>query len=637
MLRLLPALLFAFTLCACDSAAPSTEAEVELYVDGARAGEGATITFPRAIVGKDQLAAQIELKNLGPGALELTGSPRARIENDDRLAFSVTPPPTNRFARGESAIVSVYFRPGSPGENEARVVIEAADREPFIVNLFGDAVREDDVQPVLGVAIDDEAASTRFDFGAIAAGQTSEVTVTLTNVGTGELYFPEVNPVQLAGNGFSVSELTRYSLRKDESAELTLTFAPTACASYGGTLTLRTDTPSGTLAIDLVGRGGTNPQGYEGVTEALSLPDGDVALSNAEAGVRRFVVGNLAVGNYNGRVGIHSWDGCTLGNGKSITPVSAGLSVGLLGAQVAIDDRGKILLATARDNSEAWLFELLADNQARRLAALATSSGGQGNGRGAALAGDASAAFVGVTLADSGFNAHGVVMTYERPATGVWVDLREPRWRLAPSNPTDVQLLGAWVEASADGGVVAAGGFGGMASQQVLGPARIYVWEATGTLGARTWGELPSATLEPDTRVETAQLQAPTGTSDTAALALSRDGATLALPSYDAAGNLLVHVWQRSGASWKTASAPVTVTLSSNVKPRIALGKDGSFFIVADADGAREVLRPDGGWSTSAVAGRKWNVPFYGGITVSSDSEAFVGLDATGRAWLVWR
>ena len=627
-------------LAACDADSAPTATTLELYVDGALAADAPSITFPRAIAGKDQLSAQLELKNLGPGTLTLSGTPPVRIEHDDRLVFSVTTPTTTTFARGESALVTVFFRPSSAGHNEARVVIGVVDHDPYIITLSGDAVSELEVQPALGVSVDGASAPPRFDFGAIAPGQTASATLTIANSGTGQLVLPEVNPVTLSGLGFTVGTPSRYLLNAGESVSLTLTFTPSACASYGGTLTVRSESPAASVVTTLVGRGGTNPQGYDGVTDALSLPDGDVALSNADNGVRRFVVGNLAYGNYNGRIGVHSWDGCTLGNGKTITPVSAGLSVGLLGAQIALDDRGKLLLATARDNNEAWLFELQPDNQARRLAALATARGGQGNGRGAALAGDASAAFIGVAAADSGFNQHGVVLVYERPASGTWVDMPEARWRLAPSNPTAVQQVGGWVEASADGVVVAAGGFVNAAGgQAALGPPVVYVWTATGTLGARTWGEQPQATLEPDTRTESVRLEVSGVTADIAALTLARDGSTIALPTFDASGKLLVQLWLR-GSGW-TSSTPrgpdAVVTLTSNVKPRIALGAHGDYFLVADADGAREVLRPNEGWSTAAVVGRRWNVPFYGAIAIAPDDEAFTGLDAGGRGWLVWR
>lgn len=638
--------LVALVSSGCDdgggNAAPAT---VELYIDGALAPAAPRIDFPQAIAEQDQVAAQIELKNLGPGALELTGQPPARLEKDDRLAFTVTQPAVAHVANGDTAVVSVVFHPHSPGHSDARVVIEAKDREPFVVDLSGEGIAEGDLTPVLGVSVDGAvvgpSAATSFDFGAVATGETKSVTVRVENTGTGTLILPAEGAIDVDGGAFSVAAPDKTTLAAGEHVDVALTFEPELCASYSGTLAVKADEPAGDpLQISLSGRGGTNPQGYDNVTEELAQPDGDVALTDVTNGARKLAIGNLAYAFFAGRVGVYAWDGCALSAPRALSPTTTGLPVQYFGAQVALDTRGSLLLITAREVDEAWLFTLAADNAATRVATLATLRAGKGNGRGAALAGDGSVAFVGQSLADSGFNAHGVILAYPRPGAG-WSDFTEARFRLAPSNPIDVQLVGAWVDTSADGSVVVGGGFGPNPGDGALGPPIVYLWEAAGPVAERTWG-LSGASGNPPTFTEDVRLVSPSIKGDAAAVTISRDGATVAMPGFD--GDVVnVYVWVRPGASWAGLSdangrpPTATVTIGSGSKSRLALGPTGEFLIVASSGGAREVLRPATGWDASASAGRRWNVPFFGSIALSPDGLAFAGLDQAGAGWLVWR
>ncbi|MCC6624290.1 MAG: choice-of-anchor D domain-containing protein [Deltaproteobacteria bacterium] len=637
----LPAL--ALAACADDAASPP---DVELYVDGQRAAEAPVITFPNAIAGKDQLAAQVELKNLGPGAFTLAASPR--IEKDDRLAFSVvsSTPDRQRYAAGESLVLSVLFRPHSPGRSDARVVVEVLERgAPFVVDLVGEGISEGAASPALAATLDDAplvAPGAGFDFGAVTSGERRVARLRIMNAGTGTLVLPADGAVALDDDdAFTAGAPSDRELAAGEGVDVDLTFSPDACAAYESTLTITSAVPEATLVVELRGRGGTNPQGWVDLTDGFAFgPDSDVALADAVSGTRRLTVGNLTVGNFRGHVVTASWDGCALTDRQVATPTSTGVDAQLFGSQVALDDRGALLLVTARDDDEAWIFAPQPDNALKHVAALATFEPGQGHGKGADLAGDGSAAFIGLSLADSGFEAHGAVLAYTRPMGG-WVDLPEARWRLWPSRPTLVKQLGTWVQSSADGRVVVAGGFESDPGGASAGAPIVYLWEATATGEDPAWGR-PPALAEPDARAETLRLVVPEAARAThAAMAIARDGATVALPIARPEGGLDVHVWARAGATWAEAGdvdlpATAVVFAAGDAASRAAFVADGKGLVLS-GESVREIARPDAGWDASAAVVRTWSVPVYGAIAVSPDGLALGGVDRSGDAWLIWR
>lgn len=640
-------LLVALLLAACDDPAESPPA-LELYIDGTRAGEAPTIAFPEAVAEGDGVAAQLELKNLGPADLVLTSSPPLLLERDDRLAFRVTQPPKTRYARGESLVFSVVFAPHSPGASVARLLVTTA-HETFTIALTGTGVGA--ASPALSATIDGAAVAAGFDFGSVRAAQRKEVGLKLANSGTGSLTLP-AGALALSGAdaaAFDVGPLESTAVPAGADVVVPLGFTPDGCRSYRATLTVRA---AGELVIPLSGRGGDNPQGHADVsdTELLDAPDLDVALSSPTVGgKRRFVVGNLTVGSYSGQVGVYTWDGCALSAASKISASNAGLDASLFGAQVALSDDGGTLLVTARDQrKDAWLFDVDVDGVPHFLATLATFDEGGGHGRGAALAGDGSAAFIGQAMADNGFNSHGAVFAYERPTTG-WQNTPEARFRLVPAKPNEVELIGSWVDASDNGDVVISGALLTPVGAPSKGPATVFVWEAVRDAdNLRSWGRaVPLG--EPNERTETVRLTSAQVASDAAArVAIAADGNTIALSAV-VNNEVQIRLYARSGPGdlWgkPTVSADErlpTATLSLAASPalRMALGPDGAVLLLADAAGAREVRRPGGGWLDAAPIdgyAATWNVPFYGGIAVAPDGAAFAGMDKAGSAWFVFR
>ena len=640
-------LLVALTLAACeDPAEPSPE--LELYIDGTIAGEAPSIAFPDAVADGEGFAAQLELKNLGPGEMVLTSSPPLLIDRDDRLAFRVTQPPKTRFARGESLVFSVVFAPHSPGSSVARVLVATED-ETFTIALSGKGVSA--AAPALTATIDGAPIAGGFDFGSVRANERKAVDLRLANSGTGALTLP-ASALALSGAdaaAFDVGALEATSVPAGSDVVVPLGFSPDGCRSYRATLTVRA---AGEQTIALSGRGGDNPQGHADVsdTELLDAPDLDVSLSAPTVGgKRRFAVGNLTVGSYSGQVSVYSWDGCTLSGAAKISAASAGLEASLFGAQVALSDDGATLLVTARDQrKDAWLFDIDVGGVPHFLATLATFDEGAGHGRGAALAGDGSAAFIGQAMADNGFNSHGAVFVYERPSTG-WQNAPEARFRLVPAEPNKVELIGSWVDASRNGDVIISGALLTPVGAPQKGPATVFVWQAQRDAdNLRSWGNaVPLG--EPNQRTETVRLTSAQVATDAAArVAIAADGNTIALSTV-VNGEVQIRLYARAGSGdlWgkPTASADerlptATLKLASSPALRLALTPSGDALILADASGAREVRRPDDGWvDVSPLSGfvAIWNVPFYGAIGTTPDGVAFAGRDKAGSAWFVFR
>jgi len=637
----------------CDEAAQPPP-KLELYIDGTLAGAAPTIAFPDSEPGGDGVAVQIELKNLGPSALVLTGTPPLLLERDDRLAFRVNQPSTTRFARGESLVFNIVFAPHSPGTSAARVVIATATSdEPLVVSLTGEAIPNAAV-PSLVAMIDGAPVAATFDFGAVRTLDSKDANLRLANGGAGTLELGSA-PASLSGPDTTVFELgtaAATALAAGEHVDIPLTFTPTGCRAYEAKLAIDPPGNGDPIEVALSGRGGENPQGHALVTdpELLDAPDLDVTLSGAGVGgKRRFAVGNLTVGSFSGQVAVFGWDGCTLSAPHTISAASAGLSAQLFGAQVALSKDGSLLLVTARDQTkDAWLFTIGADDEPRFLGTLATFDQASGHGRGAAMAGDGSVVFIGQALADSGFNAHGAVFVYERPGTG-WQSAPEARLRLGPSAPTQVELIGSNVETSQNGDVVVSAALLTPVGAGSKGPATAFVWAATRDPNSneRSWGREISQG-EPNQRTETVRLTSAQVPSDSAArVAISADGNTIALSAV-VNSEVQIRIYARSGdVLWGKPTTSLderlpTAILKMSASPalRFTLGPAGDFLIVGDQAGAKEIARPGGGWvdeTPVTTFAQTWNVPFYGALAMAPEGTSFAGMDKAGSAWFVFR
>lgn len=121
-------------------------------------------------------------------------------------------------------------------------------------------------------------------FGNVMVNATSKKTVTLTSSGTASL---TISSATVAGSGYSVSGMgLPVTLNPGQSANLTVSFDPTAAGPSNGSIALATNISTSTPAIDLSGTGQV-PGALSGITCASSSVTGaandacTVSLSSA--------------------------------------------------------------------------------------------------------------------------------------------------------------------------------------------------------------------------------------------------------------------------------------------------------------------------------------------------------------------
>lgn len=630
---------------ACDTDT-TTAPKLELYIGGALSVTAPTLSFPNTELGKSSTAT-FELKNLGPGPVELTNRPPLLLERDDRLSFRVLQPERTTIARGETLTVTARFVPTAAGPSTARLSIAAAHLdEPIAILLTGQAAAS--TAGELSITLDNAPPPTRFTFGMVAPLSAKNATLRLENTGTAPLSLGE-SPLTLTdpGGHFALGTLSNTSLAPDESVSVPVTFSPKTCGPLSATLTVAVpNTP--TLFVELAGQGGDNPNKVPNTTDTTQLraPDLDLAVSDPVEGTskRRVAVGNLTVGRFAGQVVTLGWDGCVASESRVLSATQSGLSAPLFGNTVALGADGRLMLVTARDQRrDAWLFALDPDGTARFLTTLITTQEAFGHGRGAALSADGSTALIGQTGASNGINTHGAVFVYERE--DAWGARPDHAHKLVPSLGSEVELVGAWVDTSADGALVVSGALGAAAGSDPPGPAMAFLWYRP---PGGIWGQVvdgPGRLRTEDLRLVT--LEVPSDSS--ARVAVSADASTIALGVASSNGTR-VHLYLKDGALWgigrddPTERGPnATLTFPARPELRFTLSATADLLVAGDTFGVLELDRGEtASWaervvSDTAPADRTWAAPVYGQLALSPDGATIVGVGADGAAWLITR
>ncbi len=193
--------------------------------------------------GNTQLAT---LTNTGTLPITLTSS---AIAGDPAFAFAASQAGTNAcptagstLPPGSSCTVSVMFTPVSTGTLRGTLsVILSVSSVPLTVALSG-----------VGVQPQIIASPTSLNFGNVAVGSTSTLSLTLANIGT-----QAVDGLAFsATTGFSVTSTCGITtLGAASSCAVSVTFAPTTAGVTGGMLTINSSDPSSPLLVPLSGSG----------------------------------------------------------------------------------------------------------------------------------------------------------------------------------------------------------------------------------------------------------------------------------------------------------------------------------------------------------------------------------------------
>jgi len=95
-------------------------------------------------------------------------------------------------------------------------------------------------------------STTSLSFGNVTLGQTKDLSLTASNVGTATL---TVNSASVTGAGFSLTTPASFNIAAGGSQTLTVRYAPSTSTSANGTLTIASNDPNSPASISLSGTG----------------------------------------------------------------------------------------------------------------------------------------------------------------------------------------------------------------------------------------------------------------------------------------------------------------------------------------------------------------------------------------------
>jgi hypothetical protein len=237
------------------------------------------VPFGNVVVGTPNTQT---LSYLETGFLDTLGTPTLSGCGPDWQLGPVNPPPGTNLTNGQIVTVIVTFKPATRGTQSCDVFIPSG----LAGNPVNNAITGTGVAPVASVAPPSGV------FGPVSTGQTSApLTITVTNTTTDagqNLHFGTLTLTGPNAGDFTITSVNPPAdLPPGASAQVTLTFHPSAGGSRGATMTIPTNDPQNpNLAVILSGTGtdqkiATNPAGftYPPVT-AGTTSDKPIAVNN---------------------------------------------------------------------------------------------------------------------------------------------------------------------------------------------------------------------------------------------------------------------------------------------------------------------------------------------------------------------
>ena len=150
-------------------------------------------------------------------------------------------------APNESAEITVTFAPGEVGDFEGTVTFTSNDPQngEVAVSVSGSGIEE----PIPVISIEPEV----LDFDEVIVGESNYLPITINNTGNATL---SVSDILVNGVYFDTNFQAEFDVAPNESAEITVTFAPEEVGNFEGTLTITSDDPSnGEVVVGLAGAG----------------------------------------------------------------------------------------------------------------------------------------------------------------------------------------------------------------------------------------------------------------------------------------------------------------------------------------------------------------------------------------------
>jgi hypothetical protein len=221
-----------------------------------------SISFGSIAVGK-QSTQTVSVTNSGLTALNIT---QAIVSNSQFSISGLTTPLA--LAVGQSSSFTVAVNPNAAGSLTGTMTVTGnSGSSPVVANLSATAVS---AQPQLSIG------SSPISFGTVAAGSKGTASLVLNNSGGAPL---TVSSIAVSGTGFSLSGVsTPDSIAAGQSAQATVTFAPTAAGNDSGVITITSNDPTHpTLTVTLSGTASA-------ASAQLSASPSTLAFGNVNAG-----------------------------------------------------------------------------------------------------------------------------------------------------------------------------------------------------------------------------------------------------------------------------------------------------------------------------------------------------------------
>jgi hypothetical protein len=201
-----------------------------------------SLSFGDVVLGQAAtLAAQV--RNTGAATLNVTSLARCAGTS---TSFDFTPAAPFSVAPGQSATVSVTYRPTVAGSESGCLAVTSNDPASATVNLglSGSGI----AQAVPALAL----APSALSFGSVAVGSAASQEVQVRNTGTGSLAVSRISLCSGTPSTFSWSPAAPLTVAAGESATVTVTFEPTAVGPSEGCLAVESNDaaiPTANLAV----------------------------------------------------------------------------------------------------------------------------------------------------------------------------------------------------------------------------------------------------------------------------------------------------------------------------------------------------------------------------------------------------
>jgi hypothetical protein len=251
------------------NAVPSLSVSGTGLSDGQLALNPSSEDFASVTVGSKR-SQTVTLTNTGQTSVNIS---QASISGTGYQLSGITTPLT--LDASQSTTLTVSFAPQSTGSSDGSLAITSDGANPTLtMALTGTGI------PVGALG----SNPTSLNFGSVTTGNSKTLSESVTNTGSSSI---TISHVAITGAGFSLSGIAApLTLSAGQSANFSVSFAPTSSGSVSGSVTLTSTASNPTLTIPLSGTGAA-------ASGQLTVSPGTLALGSVVVGSSGSATGRL--------------------------------------------------------------------------------------------------------------------------------------------------------------------------------------------------------------------------------------------------------------------------------------------------------------------------------------------------------